>query len=108
MNPGVPAGAGPTLGAEVGHWLVERYEELRRQCVEKSGGGARGTWGRGVLKSRGMAEWARVCAVAPREPAARREGVDRGPVGATARVRGDEVVRVLAGMVWNLQREGAA
>jgi hypothetical protein len=110
LNPGHGSGGAPP-GLSAGRWLIERYEELRTAAGRGQGWGQgksqeRGTWGRAVLIRRGMAEWARVCSVsteAVRDPVRRRELSGRGEECLTPRGSDEELVRVLAGMVWRLQ-----
>jgi len=71
--------------------LAAYYEELRQGAL---GGQPRGTaWGLVVLRTRGMASWVRSAQehALPREE--KTSHVSSLPTG-------DEIVRVLAGMVW--------
>lgn len=84
--------------------LIERYEELRQMALGRRHPGGL-MWGLVVLRTKGMASWARswqehtervMPHMSSREPS---PGVS--PLSST----GDEVVRVLAGMVWAFQKE---
>lgn len=104
MSPSPPQGSEPQSGRQA---LIERYEGLRRECLDRGTRGAREAWGLGVLMARGMAAWATTwtrCVEAA--PAA------APPPSTPARLPPpracEEVVRVLAGMVWALQKEGRA
>ena len=83
--------------------LVERYEEIRRTFFERHQGVS--IWGLVVLRTKGMVAWARLW----RE---HEEGdvkhTHHGPSVSTTPILpscSDEVVRVLAGMVWAIQEE---
>jgi hypothetical protein len=83
--------------------LVERYEEIRWTFLDRSQ--AVTMWGLAVLRTKGMAAWARSW----------REYGEAGvknvppatPVSAASRLSPstEEVVRVLAAMLWALQEE---
>lgn len=86
--------------------LTQCYEELRQGALGRSPGGV--MWGLVVLRTKGMALWARswqeysgggVPPMSPKESAS-----SASPLSST----GDEVVRVLAGMVWALRKEVGA
>lgn len=89
--------------------LIERYEALRREGLARDREPVRGTWGLAILLTRGMAEWASVwacCAQAP--PEAGRWAECQGPAQPDPLPTPsgcEEVVRVLAGMVWAIQQE---
>lgn len=87
--------------------LIERYEVLRREGLARGREPVRGTWGLAILLTRGMAEWASVwarCAQAPPEIGRRAERP--APPDTLPTPSGcEEVVRVLAGMVWAIQQE---
>lgn len=96
---------------ERGHQaLIDHYEALRCECLTRGRQPVRGAWGLAILLTRGMAEWASVwarCTEATPETgrrAERREEPDMlpTPIGC------EEVVRVLAGMVWAIQKEARA
>lgn len=104
MNPVRPARG--RLDAATGRWLAERYEELRSESVAERAG-RQGRW---VLITRGMAEWARVCAsYADTAPVAAERGnaiAGQGSRGGLAAGEVAEIVRVLAGMVGQVEQEG--
>lgn len=86
--------------------LTEHYEELRQRALGQLSSGV--IWGLVVLRTKGMASWARVwlefaaggIAVMPqKEPA---------PSDFCLAAAGKEVVQVLAGMLWALRRETEA
>lgn len=84
--------------------LTERYEELRQGAL---GQHRKGTmWGLVVFRTKGMASWARSWqeygggGVVPHMPLK-----ESAPSASALPLIGDEVVRVLAGMVWALQKE---
>jgi hypothetical protein len=82
--------------------LVDRYEEIRRTLLARHQGVM--MWGLVVLRTKGMAAWARSwqeygeggVTHMPSEPAA---------TSSHLPPNGEEVVRVLAGMVWAIQEE---
>jgi hypothetical protein len=84
--------------------LMERYEELRQGALGRQPGGT--IWGLVVLRTKGMASWARSWreygggGVAPM-PLKKESAPSAPPLSLID----DEVVRVLAGMVWALQKE---
>jgi hypothetical protein len=82
--------------------LTAGYEELRHLAVDRSAG--RMGWGLIVLKTQGMAAWARAWqehgpGPAPQLPSNR-------PNPTLIPSSGEELVQVLAGMVWAVQQEG--
>jgi hypothetical protein len=86
--------------------LTERYEELRQGALGRHPGGR--MWGLVVLRTKGMALWARSWqeyAGGGVPPMPLKEAASSAsPLSST----GDEVVRVLAGMVWALRKEVGA
>ena len=80
--------------------LTDRYEELRQGALGEHPRGM--MWGLVVLRTKGMAWWARSWqdyggdVVEPPMPLKE---------SAPSPLSGHEVVRVLAGMVWALQKE---
>ncbi|MEE4262986.1 MAG: hypothetical protein V2I56_09870 [Desulfobacteraceae bacterium] len=81
--------------------LTEHYEELRQRALGQQPAGV--LWGLVVLRTKGMAAWTKkwqeyaenaIPYTSPKQPAA---SYLPSPV--------DEVVQVLAGMVWALQKE---
>jgi hypothetical protein len=84
--------------------LTERYEELRQKALGRHPGGT--MWGLVVLRTKGMASWARTWQEhtdVPHMPAK-----VSAPSGSPLVAAGDELVRVLAGMVWAFQREAGS
>ena len=84
--------------------LAQRYEELRQRALERHQGGT--MWGLVVLRTKGMALWAKSWqehaeGVVPHMPS-KGSALGASPLSSTA----EEVVRVLAGMVWAFQKEG--
>jgi hypothetical protein len=75
--------------------LMERYEELRQGAL---GGRANIGWGLVVLKTRGMALWVRSARLSDTPPEGKTVSVSPRPAG-------DEVVGLLAGMIWTLEKE---
>lgn len=107
MNPGSVEEALPEPGREA---LIERYEALRGEGLARGREPVRGTWGLAILLTRGMAEWASVwvhCAEATSE-AVRQVERQAQPDTLPTPVGCEEVVRVLAGMVWAIQKEARA
>lgn len=87
--------------------LAQRYEELRQRALDQHQGGA--MWGLVVLRTKGMVSWARswqehgeggVAAHMPSKGSA----FEASPFSLTS----EEVVRVLAGMVWAFQKEAGS
>jgi hypothetical protein len=84
--------------------LTERYEELRQAALGQHPRGM--MWGLVVLRTKGMASWARSWqeyggdGVVPHMPLK-----ESAPSPSPVSLIGEEVVQVLAGMVWALQRE---
>lgn len=82
--------------------LIERYEEIRRTLLARHRGAV---WGLAVLRTKGMAAWAKSW----REYS--EGGVTHVPSYPSASSSplvspgSEEVVRVLAGMVWAIQQE---
>lgn len=84
--------------------LVDKYEDLRRTLLSRHRGVM--MWGLVVLKTKGMAAWVRSWqqygegGIKPRisEPAV---------TSSHLSPNGEEVVRVLAGMIWAIQEEAA-
>jgi len=86
--------------------LTEHYEELRQRALGRQSTGV--IWGLVVLRSKGMASWARgwlefagggMPHVSPKVSA---------PSACCLSSAGDEVVQVLAGMIWALRKEAGA
>lgn len=90
--------------------LIERYEALRRECAARGREPVRGAWGIGILLARGMAEWASVWARCPEAASEAGQQAERQaqPDTLPAPIGCEEVVRVLAGMVWAIQKEARA
>jgi hypothetical protein len=86
--------------------LTERYEELRQGALGREPGGT--IWGLVVLRTKGMASWARSWQEyggggVPHIPL--KESAPSASSLSPLSLIGDEVVGVLAGMVWALQKE---
>ena len=83
--------------------LVEDYEQMRRALLDRRQGSA--MRGLVILRTKGMATWTKLWrehgqgGVEQRRPQASTADVHRLPRGS------DEVVRVLAGMVWAIHKE---
>jgi hypothetical protein len=84
--------------------MKERYEELRQGALGRHLGGM--MWGLVVLRTKGMASWARSWQEygGGGVPHRALSGSSLSPLSST----GEEVVRVLAGMVWALRKEVGA
>lgn len=103
MNPGARTGGGGDARRE----LVEDYEALRRQVLQRE---ANRGWGLALLVHRGMAAWASswtqdTAPPAPAHPTGEnpRHGLRQCLPQAT-----HDLVGVLCAMVWACQREAAA
>ena len=86
--------------------LTERYEELRQGALGWQPGGM--IWGLVILRTKGMASWARSwqeCSegAVPHRPL-QESPPSTYPLSSLSSI-GDEVVQVMAGMVWALQKE---
>lgn len=86
--------------------LAQRYEELRQRALDRHQGGV--MWGLVVLRTKGMASWVKswqehVEGVVAHMPS-KGSAFDASPLSSTA----EEVVRVLAGMVWAFQKEAGS
>jgi hypothetical protein len=83
--------------------LTEHYEELRQSALGQQ---PRGTiWGLVVLKAKGMASWVRSWQEYGRGGIRPIPLKESAPISSPVSSVGDEVVRVLAGMIWALQKE---
>lgn len=82
---------------------MERYEEIRRTFLDRNQGVA--MWGFAVLRTKGMTNWAKVWReygqsnVKHMKPRLRASSASRLPPAS------EEVVMLLAGMVWAIQQE---
>jgi hypothetical protein len=83
--------------------VIEHYEEIRRTSSDRHQGVA--VWGLAVLRTKGMAAWVKSWGeygeggqrhMPPRQPTS---------VALNLSPNTEEVVRVLAGMVWAIQKE---
>jgi hypothetical protein len=81
--------------------LMACYEELRHLAVGRHAG--RMGWGLVVLKTKGMAAWARTWQEHGPGPAP--QMVSNKPAPTLFPSSGEELVQVLAGMIWSFQRE---
>ena len=83
--------------------LIEHYEELRQRALGLQSAGV--IWGLVVLRTKGMASWVKSWhKYAGGDMPWPEKSVPRAACLPSA---GDEVVQVLAGMVWALQKETA-
>lgn len=83
--------------------LTAHYEELRQRALGRQSSGV--IWGLVVLRTKGMASWARVWlkfAAGGLAPMSQKESA---PSASCLPPPADEVVQVLAGMVWTLGKE---
>lgn len=83
--------------------LTERYEELRQGALGRQPRGTIG--GLVVLRTKGMASWARSWQEYGGGGIAHMPLKESAPSASPLSLIGDEVVRVLAGIVWALQKE---
>lgn len=83
--------------------LVDRYEEIRRALLDRHQGGA--MWGLSVLRTKGMAAWARSWREYGESYAKPMPLRPIRSVSSHLSPNSEEVVRVLAGMVWAIQEE---
>ena len=83
--------------------LTERYEELRQGALGRQPGGT--IWGLVVLRTKGMASWARSWREYGGGGVPPMPLKESAPSAPPLSLIDDEVVRVLAGMVWALQKE---
>lgn len=85
--------------------LVDRYEEIRRTLLDRQR--AVTMWGLAVLRTRGMAAWARLWW---EHSEGRSKHVPSEPSVAPSHLpaNSEEVVRLLAGMLWAIQEEALA
>lgn len=86
--------------------LMERYEELRQRAVGRHPAGM--LWGLVVLRTRGMASWARTWQEYAESGVPHMPSKKSAPSVSPLSSAGDEMVRVLAGMVWALQTEAGS
>jgi hypothetical protein len=86
--------------------LTEHYEELRQRALGRQSSGV--IWGLVVLRTKGMASWARAwLEFAAGDIAHMPQKVSASSTSCLASA-GDEVVQVLAGMIWALRKEAQA
>lgn len=83
--------------------LTERYEELRQGALGRRPGGT--MWGLVVLRTKGMALWARSWQAWGQGAGPHRPLQESIPTASPLSFVGDEMVQVLTGMVWALQKE---
>ena len=77
--------------------LTERYEELRKRALGRRQEGM--VWGLVVLRTKGIASWARAWQEYAEDVPSKASSVS--PFSSTS----DDMVRVLAGMVWAVNKE---
>jgi hypothetical protein len=83
--------------------LIEHYEGLRQTALGRQSVGV--IWGLFVLRTKGMASWVKSWhKYAGGNIPSPKESVKSAPCLPSP---GDEVVQVLAGMVWSLHKETA-
>lgn len=83
--------------------LTEHYEELRQRAIGRYSAGV--MWGLIVLRTKGMASWAKKWQEYTGESMTHVPVKESAPRISALSSSGDEVVQVLAGMVWALQKE---
>ena len=83
--------------------LTEHYEELRCRALGRQSDGL--IWGLVVLRTKGMASWAKSWQES--SGAGPQHGLPKRPVAGLSCISSlsNEVVQVLAGMVWALRKE---
>jgi len=86
--------------------LTEHYEELRQRALGRQSSGV--IWGLVVLRTKGMASWARVWLEFDAGGIPHMPQKESAPSASCLSSLGDEVVQVLAGMVWALGKEAEA
>jgi len=86
--------------------LAELYEELRQRALGRHSGGM--MWGLVVLRTKGMASWARSWQEHTESNMPHIPANESSPCSSLHLSTGDEVVQVLAGMVWAFQKEAGA
>lgn len=86
--------------------LTEHYEALRQRALDRQAEGM--MWGLVVLRTRGMASWARTWQEYAGGGVSLRPLKESAPSASPLSSTGDEMVRVLAGMVWALRKEAGA
>ena len=86
--------------------LTEHYEELRQRALGQPASGV--IWGLVVLRTKGMASWARVWLEFGEGGIAHMLQKEAAPSTSCFGSTGEEVVQVLAGMVWALGKEAEA
>ena len=86
--------------------LTEHYEELRQRALGQQSSGV--IWGLVVLRTKGMASWARVWLEFTAGGIAHMPQKEAAPRTSCLASAGDEVVQVLAGMIWALRKEAEA
>lgn len=86
--------------------LTEHYEELRQRALGRQSSGV--IWGLVVLRTKGMASWARAWLDFGAGGIAHMSQEDAVPSTSCLASAGDEVVQVLAGMICALRKEAEA
>jgi len=84
--------------------LTAGYEELRHLAVGRHAG--RVSWGLVVLRTKGMAAWARTWQEHSPGPGPQKPSNRPNPTLFPS--SGEELVQVLAGMIWSFQGEDRA
>ena len=83
--------------------LTEHYEEVRQRAIGRYSAG--GMWGLIVLRTKGMASWAKKWQEYTGESMTQVRVKESAPSTSAFSSSGEEVVQILAGMVWALQKE---
>jgi len=86
--------------------LTEHYEELRHRALGRQSSGM--IWGLVVLRTKGMASWAKVWLEFGAGGIAHVPQKKSAPSACCLPSAGDQVVQVLASMVWALGKETGA
>jgi hypothetical protein len=86
--------------------LTEHYEELRQRALGQPSSGV--IWGLVILRTKGMASWARVWLEFAAGGIAHMPQKEPAPSTSCLAAAGEEVVQVLTGMLWALRREAEA
>ncbi len=86
--------------------LTEHYEELRQRALGRQSSGV--IWGLVVLRTKGMGSWARAWLEFAAGGIAHMPRKESAPSASCLASAGDEVVQVLAGMIWALGKEAEA
>lgn len=86
--------------------LTEHYEELRQRALGRQPGGV--IWGLVILRTKGMASWAKSWQEYAGGGMPHMSLKKSAPSASSLPSLSDDVVQVLAGMVWALRKEAGA